>query len=318
MTERQEPTVPRPLDAATCRRIVVARHGGPEVLDLVAEALPVPEPGQVRIRMCAAGVGFPDLLMREGTYPGGPRPPFTPGEDVVGVVDAVGPGAGGVRGGDRVAALTVHGGYSEMVCLPVEELVAVPAGLDAAEAVSVVLSYVTAYQMLKRTARVRTGERALVHGAAGGVGSAALQLGSLAGLSLFGTASGNGLALVERLGATPIDYRSEDFVKQMRRGGGADVVLDGLGGMVSLRSYRSLARGGRLVLFGRFATLVGGRRSIPAVARFYAAGAATLVRGLVPDGRRVLMYQVVKLKQRAPTGSATTSHASSSCSHSDA
>lgn len=294
------------MGADTYRRVVASRRGGPDVLELVEERVPEPALGEARVRVLAAGVGFPDLLMREGTYPGGPDPPFTPGCDLVGAVDAVGPGATGVRAGDTVAALTyyppVFGSYAEVVCLPAEHLVAVPAGLDPGEAVSLVLNYTTAYQLLKRVAHVARGERLLVHGAAGGVGTAALQLGRLHRLELYGTCSARAAEVVARLGATPIDYRGEDFVERLRGlpGGGVDVVLDGIGGTVSLRSYRVLRRGGRLVLFGHHSTLVGGRRSARRVAEFYASGAAALLANLVPDGRRVTSYQIAKLRDRRP------------------
>lgn len=215
----------------------------------------MPAAGEVRVQALAAGVGFPDVLMREGTYPGGPRPPFTPGYDLVGRVDALGAGVVTPRLGQMVAALTVWGSYAQYVCLPATGLVPVSPGLDPTEAVALVLNYTTAYQILRRVARARRGERALVHGAAGGVGAAALQLGRLAGLELYGAAAGADCDLVAELGAIPIDYRREDFVARIHAltGDGVDVVLDGIGGPVSLRSYRTLRRGRRLVLFGHYA-----------------------------------------------------------------
>ena len=201
----------------TYRRVVAGRRSGPEVLELVEEPLPEPALGEARTRVLAAGVGFPDLLMREGTYPGGPDPPFTPGCDLVGEVDAVGPGVSMVRPGDTVAALTYYGkvlgSYAEVACLPAEKLVSVPAGVDPVEAVCLVLNYTTVYQMLIRPARVAPGERVLVHGAAGGVGTAALQLGRLYDLEFYGTCSARDSEVVARLGATAIDYRNEDVVE---------------------------------------------------------------------------------------------------------
>jgi NADPH2:quinone reductase len=288
----------------TYRRVVATRRGGPEVLELVEEPVPEPTLGEARVRVLAAGVGFPDILMREGTYPGGPEWPFTPGCDVVGTVEAVGPGVTGVRPGDRVAALTyygkVFGSYAEVVCLPADYLISVPDSVDAVSAVCLVLNYTTAFQMLKRTARVVAGERLLVHGAAGGVGTAALELGRLYGLEMYGTASARDADVVRGLGATLIDYRSEDFVERLRAVGGVDVVLDGIGGSVSVHSYRVLRRGGRLVLFGHRSTLVEGRRSARKIAEFYAAGGATLLASVVPDGRRVTLYQIAKLRDRQP------------------
>jgi NADPH:quinone reductase len=282
----------------TYLRIVVPRYGGPELLTIDRVPVVDPVPGEVRVRVLAAGVGYPDILMREGTYPGGPHPPFTPGYDLVGVADAVGPRVSSVTRGQRVAALTVFGSYAEMVWLREEELVPVPETLDAGEAVSVVLNYLTAYQLLHRSAHVERGERLLVQGAAGGVGSAALQLGALAGLELLGTASGDGLEVVREFGAEAIDYRHDDVAARVRSFGGADVVLDGLGGTVSLGSYRCLRRGGRLVMFGHHQTLVAGRKTLRSLIEFYLAGAVVLGAGLIPDGRRVKTYQVAKEKVR--------------------
>jgi NADPH2:quinone reductase len=150
-------------------------------------------------------------MMREGIHPETPPLPFTPGWDLVGVVDRIGNGVSGIESGQMVAALPISGAYAEFVCLPQRELVPVPPGLDAVEAVSLVLNYVTAYQMLHRSAKVRLGQRALIHGAAGGVGSALLQLGSLAGLELYGTCSARGAAAVSELGGIPLDYQHLAF-----------------------------------------------------------------------------------------------------------
>ncbi|MFC4907279.1 nitroreductase/quinone reductase family protein [Actinomadura gamaensis] len=296
---------PRPeprSDAPPYQHVVVSRFGGPEVLELAEAPRPEPGPGEARIKVVAAGVSFTDVLMREGAYPGGPRPPFTPGYDVVGTVDALGPETGGAVPGDLVAALTVHGGYAEYVCVPVSGLVPVPAGVDPAEAVCLPLTYVTAYQLLRRVARVRPGERVLVHGAAGAVGIALLQLGRAAGLEMYGTATADQAGLVAELEATPIDYRAGDVVARVRSatGGGVDAVLDGIGGAVALRSYRALRRGGRLVLFGHYAALRDGRRDLRRTAGFYAAGAAVLAASLLPGGRRVRTYRIARLRDRRP------------------
>src|SRR5437762_5035591 len=201
--------------------------------------------GEVRVRVLAAGVSLPDLLMREGVHPEAPRLPFTPGWDLVGVVDRFGDGISGLEPGQIVAALPIRGAYAEFVCLPQRELVPVPSGLDAAEAVSLVLNYVTAYQMLHRSAKVRRGQRVLIHGAAGGVGSALLQLGRLAGLEMYGTCSSQNASAVSDLGGIPIDYRQLDFVNEIHRltGEGVDVVLDSIGGTHIWRSRKALRPG---------------------------------------------------------------------------
>src|SRR5262245_17045240 len=164
-------------------------------------------------------------MAREGIHPETPRVPFTPGWDLVGRVDRLGDGVSGIEPGQIVAAMPISGAYAEFVCLPQRELVPVPSGLDAAEAVSLVLNYVTAYQMLQRSAKVRPGQRALIHGAAGGVGSALLQLGCLVGLEMYGTCSSRGASAVSDLGGIPIDYRRLDFVREVHRlsGEGVDV-----------------------------------------------------------------------------------------------
>ena len=140
------------------RRIIVRHYGGPDALQVVEEDCPEPKRGEVRVRVLAAGVSLPDLLMREGIHPETPPLPFTPGWDLVGIVDRFGDGVSGLESGEIVAALPIIGAYAEFVCLPQRELVPVPCGLDAAEAVSLVLNYVTAYQMLHRSAKVRPGQ----------------------------------------------------------------------------------------------------------------------------------------------------------------
>ena len=160
------------------KRVVVDRFGGPEVLSVIDDADPRPGPGEVRVRVLAAGVSFTDAQLRAGTYLGVPRPPFTPGYELVGVVDEVGPGCTRLKEGDRVGALTVWGADAERVCVPEAEAVEVPDDLDPAEVLSLVFTYMTAYQVLHRVARVRRGETVLVHGAAGRVGTAVLELGA--------------------------------------------------------------------------------------------------------------------------------------------
>ncbi len=243
-------------------RVVVSRHGGPEVLQEVQEDLPEPGAGEVRVKVQAAGVSAFDLIYRRWRrLPGSPRVPFTLGEDVVGTVDKLGSAVTSLEPGQTVAggtwALGVGGGYADFVCLPAGELVPVPPGLDPAEVVCVVVNYLTAHLHLHRIGGVRSGERVLVHGAAGGVGTALLQLGKLAGLEMYGTASRHNHELVSALGATPIDYRTEDFVERIRSltGDGVDVVIDPVGGARHLwRSYRVLGKGGRLVWLGSAAT----------------------------------------------------------------
>src|SRR4051812_20509089 len=147
------------------KRVVVTRYGGPEVISLIEEDVPTPKSGEVRVKVLAAGVGLPDVLAREGVHPETPRVPYTPGWDLVGTVDLLGEGVTGYQLHQMVAAMPIHGCYAQYACVPQHKLISVPAGLDAAEAVAVVLNYVTAYQMLHRSAKAKPGQRMLIHGA---------------------------------------------------------------------------------------------------------------------------------------------------------
>ncbi|MGE5813763.1 MAG: medium chain dehydrogenase/reductase family protein [Acidobacteriota bacterium] len=289
-------------------RIVVTHYGGPEALRVVEEERPEPKDGEVRVRVLAAGVSLPDIMAREGIHPETPPVPFTPGWDLVGVVDRPGNGASGFEPGQRVAAMPISGAYAEFVCLPQRELVPVPPGLDAAEAVSLVLNYITAYQMMHRSARVRPGQRALIHGAAGGVGSALLQLGRLAELEMYGTCSSRAASAVSDLGGVPIDYQHQDFVKEIQRltKDGVDVVFDPLGGTHLWESRKALRRGGRVVGYGLKTSLRGegltssrpGRRQRfggTAVFGLYIAGS-----WLLPGRKRVVPYSIQTLKRLRP------------------
>lgn len=281
------------------KRVVVDRFGGPEVLRVVEDEDPRPGRGEVRVRVLAAGVSFTDAQLRAGTYLGVPKPPFTPGYELVGVVEELGPGCSRLRVGDRIGALTVWGADAERVCVPEASAVEVPEDLDPAEVVSLVFTYMTGYQLLHRVARVKRGEAVLVHGAAGRVGTAVLELGALAGLRLYGTCSARDRAAVERLGAVAIDYRNEDFVARLRElpGKGVDVVLDGLGGRLSLRSFRVLRPGGRLVVYGHYATLAHGRKSWQAWTEWYAATGGVALWGLLSPSRRVRAFRIQKLRE---------------------
>jgi NADPH2:quinone reductase len=280
------------------KRVEIDRFGGPEVLNVVEVDDPRPGPGEVRVRVLASGVSFTDTQLRAGTYLGGPKPPFTPGYELVGIVDELGSGCSRVRVGDRIGALTVWGANAERVCLPEVYAVAVPEDLDPGEVVSLVFAYMTAYQLLHRTAKAKPGESVLVHGAAGRVGTAVLELGALAGLRLYGTASGRDRATVERLGAVAIDYQNEDFLARVRglTGDGVDIALDGIGGPLSLRSFRALRPGGRLIVFGRYATIAQGRKNWPGVIAWYAATGAVALWGLLAPRRKVVSDRIQKLR----------------------
>jgi NADPH2:quinone reductase len=256
----------------------------------------------------AAGVALPDLMAREGFHPETPKVPFTPGWDLVGMVDRLGHGVRGVELGQTVAAMPISGAYAEFVCLPQAEVVPVPAGLDTAEVVSLVLNYVTAYQMLHRSVHLTSNESVLIHGAAGGVGSALLQLGRVAGLQMYGTCSSRGAHTVVELGGTPIDYQNQDFVKEIRRltANGVDVVFDGIGGRHLWRSRAVLRPGGKVVVYGLTSSLrqraTSSRRS-PGRHRYREAAILGLhVAGswFLPGRKRMVPYSIQTLKRLKP------------------
>ena len=289
-------------------RIIVTHYGGPDALQVVEEECPEPKAGEVRVRVQAAGVSLPDIMAREGIHPETPRVPFTPGWDLVGVVDGLGAGISGIEPGQIVAAMPIHGAYAEFICVRRRELVPVPAGLDPAEAVSLILNYITAYQMMHRSAKVRSGQRVLIHGAAGGVGSALLQLGHLAGLGMYGTCSGRGASAVSDLGGIPIDYRDQDCVGEIRRltSEGVDAVFDPIGGAHTWHSRQALRPGGRVVAYGNTTSLRGeglssgrpGRRNrlhgIPVYVLYIAGG------WLLPGRKRIVPYSIQTLKRLRP------------------
>jgi NADPH:quinone reductase-like Zn-dependent oxidoreductase len=250
----------------------------------------------------------PNLLMREGVHPETPPLPFTPGWDLIGVADRLGDGISRIKPGQMVAALPISAAYAEFVCVPQRELVPVPFGLDAAEAVSLILNYVTAYQMMHRSANVRPGQRVLIHGAAGGVGSALLQLGRLDGLEMYGTCSSRGASAVRDLGAIPIDYQHQNFVTEIHRrtGEGVHVVFDGIGGTHIWRSRKALRPGGKVVAYGLSSSLRGGRLASGrsgrrhrfhgiAIFGLYIAGG-----WLLPGRKRVVPYSIQWLKRLRP------------------
>lgn len=235
------------------KSVLAARRGSPEVLQIVENDLRPSAPGEVRVKIIAAPVCAPDVTIRYGRTPFPPRPPFVPGYSIVGMVDALGASKSASAGpvaapavGDRVAALTVLGGYAEYIYLPQKDLIPVPAGLDPAEASTLILNYLVAYQTLHRTAKVKAGDKVLIVGASGGIGTAYLQLGRLAGLKMYAIASKSKHAILEEYGAVPIDYRSEDFVAVIRRAepGGLHAVFDGMGEAYLQGGFSLLRRGG--------------------------------------------------------------------------
>ncbi len=280
------------------KSVIITKKGPPEVLQVIDNELREPAKGEVRIKLLYTGVGFTDVIMRYGYYPYAPKVPFAPGYDIIGVVDALGDGVSSVKVGERVVALTVHGGYAEYIYLAPENLVTVPDGIDSVEAVSLVLNYMTAYQMLHRAVQVKAGDKILITGAAGGVGTALLQLGKIAGLEMYGTASKSKHDLVRELGGIPIDYKSEDFVKvvKQRTGQGVDYAFDAVGGTNVWKAYRALRPKGKLVSYGASSGVKNGKsRLIPSLGTF-----ALLGLGIALPGKQATFYGVTALYRKDP------------------
>ncbi len=288
-------------------RIIVSKFGGPENLHLIKEEIPEPSADQVRVKILTAGVSLADILIREGIHPESffKRPPLCIGWDIVGVVDKIGDKASKIstwRTGDTVAALPIVGGYAEYLCLPSDQLVPVPYGLDPAEVVSVILNYTTAYQMLHRSAHIESEDSVLVHSGGGGVGTALLQLGKLQDLEMYSTCSLRKQKIVSELGGIPIDYKSVDFVQEIFRltNDGVDAVFDGIGTESLMRSYKALPTGGRLIGYG-FGSKSKNRSSRGGqIVSNVVNWISVLALNLIPDSRKVIPYSIQTLKRRKP------------------
>ena len=240
------------------KSVIVTQNGGPEVLQIIENEMRPPKAGEARIRVLAAAVCRPDITARAGEalYSGTPlgqKIPFVPGYAIIGVVDALGEGVTEAAVGDRVGVLTVVGGYSEYTYWKSDRLVPVPATLDPAEAVTLILNYIVAYQALHRSAKVKAGDKVLLIGASGGIGTALLQLGKLAGLTMYAVASRSKHAILVEYGAIPIDYHTQDFVDVIRHAepDGLNAVVSGMTRIDYIRDGLGLLRqGGTLVSFG--------------------------------------------------------------------
>ena len=288
-------------------RIIVTHYGGSDAIQLVEEECPQPKKGEALVKVITAGVSMPDVMAREGVHPETPLVPFTPGWDFVGRIESLNDGNSTSQAGQLVAALPIHGSYTQFICIPETELIPVPAGVDAGEAVSLVLNYITAYQMMHRSAKVKAGQRVLIHGASGGVGTALLQLGQLAGLEMYGTCSPSGAQAVIELGATPIDYKSHDLVEEIYRltGDGVDVVFDPIGGSHLWHSRKALRKRGKVIGYGLISSIRGSGLSAKPRKRRRYGGTATfawyiIASRLLPGRKRLIPYSIQTLKRLKP------------------
>lgn len=281
----------------TYKAVMLKGKGGLDQLETVELPLVAPKAGELRVKIRAAGAGFTDITMRTGYYPYRPPFPFVQGYELVGEVDAIGEGVTGFRPGQRVAALTVHGAYAEYIVREAEHFVPVPDGLDDAEAVALILNYVTAYQMIHRTAKMTAGQTALVTGANGGVGSALLELLRIHGVKAVGAASKKHFELVRGLGAEPIESRAaplEELVHALHPEG-VDAAFDGLGGKGTGECIRATKKGGIVVSYGFMGTLEGGNLAT-------LRGFLALFVGAFVAGRRSSFYGITQIyrKDKAP------------------
>lgn len=249
------------------KAVWITRHGDGSVLEVRETDDPVPKVGEVRVRAKVCGLNFAEISARQGLYPDAPKPPSVVGYEGAGVVDAVGEGVDSPKVGDRVIYLTRFWGHSDTVCVPAQQAVVMPDAMSFEDGAAIPVNYVTAYHMLFRVARIRPGEHVLVHMAAGGVGTAALQLArTVDDITTYGTASAHKHDYVRRHGCDhAIDYRNVDYVDEIRRltdGRGVNVVLDALGGKDWKKGYAILRPTGMLVAFGIANTNTGGKRNL--------------------------------------------------------
>jgi NADPH:quinone reductase-like Zn-dependent oxidoreductase len=273
----------------------VRRFGSADELEVVDAPLPQAGHGEVRVRILAAGVEYTDVTIRKHMYPWVRKsPPFVMGYDFVGLIDQIGSGVTGFKLGDRVADMTVVGSDAEYRTRKASRLTRVPDGVDSAEAAAVILSWTTAYQLLHRSARVRPGQRVLVHGAAGAVGQALLVLGQKAGIRLWGTCRGKNAQLVRDLGAIPIDYEHEDFTRVLP--GGFDVVFDGIGEDGFRRSLAAVAPDGLLSFYGYSAGVQGGLGG----AEIGMWMARLWLQRWLPNGKRARSYSINTMRATHP------------------
>jgi NADPH:quinone reductase-like Zn-dependent oxidoreductase len=264
------------------KSVDVTARGGPEVLQIIEHDFRPAAAREARIKILAAPVCAPDISARYGQSPFIPKPPFTPGYAFIGIVDAVGESVTSVAVGDRVAGLTAYGAYAEYIYWDAKQLIHVPETLDLVEAAPLILNYIVAYHVMYRWAKVKAGDKVLIIGASGGIGTAFLQLGKLANLKMYGTASKSKHHILEEYGAIPIDYQAQDFVEVIRQvePEGLNAVFDGMAGDYFKRGFSVLQPGGILVGYGNPMSFSG---------MFQVLG-WTILFGLLPNGKSAKYY----------------------------
>lgn len=249
---------------ATIKKVLIPRYGDESVLQIVEATITGPSAGEVQVKVLYSVVAGSDVNMRRGLYPFQKTPPLTPGYSMIGRVLENGPGSSRFAPGSLVACLTIYGAQAERMNVPEKFVVQVPEGLDLRQATALVLDWMTAYEMLERSAKVTSGKRIFVHGLSGSVGTALLHLAQLRGAEVFGTASASKHGELSTSGAVVFDYKEKDWMNEARRMGGVDFVFDPLGYKSFDESYSILRKGGLLVGYGQnLPALVGVPRPSP-------------------------------------------------------
>lgn len=288
--------------AATTTAVVVSRLGGPEVLEVRPWEVAAPGPDEIQIAVEAAAISYADLLVMQGIHPERRRPPFVPGWDVVGKVASIGPAVTHVAVGDRVAGLSIVGGWAQRANVRADWVVPVPGSSDATRAVCLVMDYIVAYQMLSRSAKIQAGDTVLFQGVGGGVGTAFMQIARTLDVRVLGTDRERKRAHIEAHGATLIDFETEDVVERCREltgGRGVEAAFDGVGDTAT-RSLKAVRRGGRLVWFGMVTMLSGGRRDVRKILKTTSSIGAVFAPNLLPGGKRTSFYSIQMLARKHP------------------
>mgnify|MGYP006079715009 FL=1 len=234
------------------KSVIVAKYGSPENLEIQELPTPTPGPGEVCIRVSKAGINFADILSRMGLYPGAPKPPFTPGMEVSGIISEIGPDVEKYEVGDRVVGSGSNGGYSTHIISKIEGVFKIPDNISFEVAAAFPAVYLTSYLMIIHPGALQENESILIHGVAGGIGLASIELAKIAGAkTIFGTCSPEKHDFVRERGVLPVDRN--DFLAEIMDwtdNKGVDLVLDPIGGENLMKSYRCLGSGGRVCTFG--------------------------------------------------------------------
>jgi NADPH2:quinone reductase len=286
----------------TTTAVVADRYGGPEILQLRQWQVAPPGSDEVRLRVEAAGISFADLLICQGLHPERRKAPFVPGWDVVGVVESVGSRVRNVGPGDRVAALSIVGGWAEHAVVPASRVVSVPPSIEPTTAVCLVMDYIVACQMLTRSTSVRCGDTVLFQGVGGGVGTALMQLAREMGVRVLGTDREGKRPHVEAEGGVLVDFEHEDVVEQCRQltdGRGVDAAYDGIGA-TARESLRAVRPGGKMVWFGMVTMLSRGTRDLRGSLKTAGNVVAVFGRNVWPGGKRTSLYSIQKLARSHP------------------